>query len=121
MYDESRDFYAQMVHIPRRRFARCFGRDYGNIAMRYFPHNNKEKETLKFRRFFFDFPFLPARFPSPRMLFGLGASHLSCALVSELGTHANELSQQTIQIIDTPAYDIGVFLMMHKNGVQCLI
>ena len=117
MYDESRDFYAQMVHIPRRRFARCFARDYGNIASDI---SYIKKETLKFRRFF-DFPFVPARFSSPRMVFSSGPSHLPCALVGELGTHANELSQQTIQIIDTPAYDIGVFLMMHKNGVQCLI
>ena len=37
--NEIRDFYAHMALTHERRFARCFCRYSGNIAMRYFLHN----------------------------------------------------------------------------------
>ena len=36
MHNEIRDFYAHMALTHERRFARCFCRDSGNIAQRYF-------------------------------------------------------------------------------------
>ena len=40
-HNEIRDFYAHMALTHERHFARCFCRDSGNIAMRYFRNNKK--------------------------------------------------------------------------------
>ena len=41
VHNETCDFYADLSLTHERRPVRCFCRDSGNIAQRYFPHNKK--------------------------------------------------------------------------------
>ena len=54
-HNEIRDFYAHVALAHERRFARCFCRDSGNTAQRYFLQDNQKENTIPYGNLVFSF------------------------------------------------------------------